>query len=69
MLTVVCDSYDACGSASCEKVPGRRQEPQGSSSLMSRIAGAVIAGVAQLAEQVICNHQVVGWNPTPGSRS
>jgi hypothetical protein len=27
------------------------------------------AGVAQLAEQLICNQQVVGSNPTSGSQA
>ena len=38
------------------------------SRVASDVASGVLAGLAQLAEQLICNQQVVGSNPTPGSR-
>ena len=31
------------------------------------VHAAVLAGVAQLVEQLICNHQVVGSSPITGS--
>ncbi len=30
--------------------------------------GRIFAGIAQLVEQLICNQQVVGSNPTAGSQ-
>ena len=36
--------------------------------LIIRSSGFRCAGIAQLVEQLICNQQVVGSNPTAGSR-
>jgi hypothetical protein len=35
--------------------------------LHGRVFSLVNAGIAQLVEQLICNQQVVGSNPTAGS--
>jgi hypothetical protein len=36
-------------------------------ALIIRSSGFRFAGIAQLVEQLICNQQVVGSNPTAGS--
>ena len=50
----------AAAALACHEVARRRSVQRG-------VAWRVLAGLAQLAEQLICNQQVVGSNPTPGS--